>query len=648
MAPRTTRSDTHARGQSTIPSFSLAIRICACAQLACLIGLVACKRVPPTRERGSGVSVAVIGDFGSNDEREASVAALVRAWDPDLVATVGDNNYPNGSAETIDANIGQYYHEFISPYSGKYGPGARTNRFFPALGNHDWETAKAAAHFAYFELPGNERYYAVRRGALELFILDSEEPEPDGISSDSVQAEWLRTALAGSTARYKLVLLHHPPFSSGPHHSAPTLQWPFREWGATAVLAGHDHDYERIDRAGMPYIVIGAGGKRLYGFKATVGGSQIRVAHRHGALLIEADDERASARFVTAEGEVLDSFALPSAADLPAETSLVPAGARWKYLADGALLGDAWRTPGFDDSSWRVSAAPTETPERSGVASIAFTKPEATPPTSSCFRREFDVAEPAAFGWLELALPTEDEVVAHLNGVEVAHTMRAVNPLESAASSTRSHSLVDPSLLVAGRNLLAIELLHRGGGAAPALLDAELKGFSATSTLLAEGGHWSYLDTGAGPAAGWQKIGFDDSSWSRGEAPLGYGVANVGTHLRRADERGAASLPFWLRGEFSVARSSGFRELLLRVGRSGGGIVYLNRVEIARWNLPDDKVGARAATTRADSGDANAQVEIPVAAHLLVDGSNVIAVELHPGPDAESSLAFDLALLAVR
>lgn len=575
----------------------------------------------------------MIGDFGSDDAVESSVAELIRSWNPDLVATVGDNNYPNGSAETIDANVGKYYHQFIAPYSGKYGLGAQTNRFFPSLGNHDWETADAAAHFAYFDLPGNERYYAVRRGEVELFILDSDEHEPDGISRDSVQADWLRAALAESTARYRLVLLHHPPFSSGPHHSSPTLQWPFREWGASAVISGHDHDYERIDRAGMPYVVVGVGGKRLYDFKSTVGGSQVRVANRHGALLIEAGDNRATARFVTAEGSVLDSFALPSFADLPAQTSLVPAGSRWKYLADGAVLGEAWRTLAFNDSAWRVTEAPTETPARSGVSSIAFSKPRDAATTSSFFRREFDVPDPAAFGWIELALPTTDEVVAHLNGREVAHTMRAVHLLESAARATRAHTLVDPGLLVAGPNLLAIELRHRPGAVTPALFDAELRAFSATSELLAEGAPWRSLDTGTAPAAGWKEVGFADSTWSRGELPL---------------ERRGAARPIWLRAEFSVARSAGFRELLLRATRPGGGIVFLNRVEVARWNLPDSDVVRRAATASSDGGGASVQVEIPVSANLLVDGENVLAVELHPRPDEESSLFFDLALFAVQ
>ena len=59
---------------------------------------------------------AVIGDFGLAGQPEAEVAALVKSWEPEFIITTGDNNYPDGAVETIDENIGQYYHAFIYPY----------------------------------------------------------------------------------------------------------------------------------------------------------------------------------------------------------------------------------------------------------------------------------------------------------------------------------------------------------------------------------------------------------------------------------------------------------------------------------------------------------------------------------------------------
>jgi hypothetical protein len=79
----------------------------------------------------TSITFAAIGDYGSNESSELDVANLVKSWNPDFIITLGDNNYPDGEASTIDANIGKYYHEFIYPYRGTYGLGANTNRFWP-------------------------------------------------------------------------------------------------------------------------------------------------------------------------------------------------------------------------------------------------------------------------------------------------------------------------------------------------------------------------------------------------------------------------------------------------------------------------------------------------------------------------------------
>ena len=126
---------------------------------------------------------AIVGDFGQDGPNEAAVASLISDWDPDIVLTVGDNNYNTGSAATIDANIGKHYQEFIGNYQGFFGPGSEENRFFPALGNHDWDTPNAQPHLDYFDLPGNERYYDFVRGPIHFFAVDTDPREPDGITS---------------------------------------------------------------------------------------------------------------------------------------------------------------------------------------------------------------------------------------------------------------------------------------------------------------------------------------------------------------------------------------------------------------------------------------------------------------------------------
>ncbi|MBK7191547.1 MAG: metallophosphoesterase [Myxococcales bacterium] len=217
-------------------------------------------------QTATSVRFAAIGDYGFAGAAEAAVANLVRSWNPDHVITLGDNNYEVGSATTIDANVGQYYRSYIFPYTGSYGPGATTNRFWPALGNHDWGTPGATPYLNYFTLPTNgagERYYQVVQGPVHFFVLDSDPAEPHGTSSTSIQAQWLRAALAASTAPWKIVYFHHAPYSSGNHGSTLAMRWPFQAWGAHAVLAGHDHHYERFSIDGIPYFVNGLGGRSL-------------------------------------------------------------------------------------------------------------------------------------------------------------------------------------------------------------------------------------------------------------------------------------------------------------------------------------------------------------------------------------------------
>lgn len=44
------------------------------------------------------------------------------------------------------------------------------------------------------------------------------------------------------------------------------MRWPFKEWGATAVMSGHAHVYERLEVDNLTYFVNGIGGG---GVKAT-------------------------------------------------------------------------------------------------------------------------------------------------------------------------------------------------------------------------------------------------------------------------------------------------------------------------------------------------------------------------------------------
>lgn len=263
------------------------------------------KHCGPGRAR-----IAVIGDFGTGDATARAVADLVKSWNVQIIVTVGDNNYPTGSVESFERNVTHLYGEFLGRADGT------PNRFFPALGNHDWmdpdKSGLPAPHLNFFALPGNERYYRHVQGDVELFVVDSDSREPDGITADSVQAQWLRRALAESTAAWKWVVMHHAPFSSSAvHGSHPKLQWPFRQWGADVVFSGHDHSYERLEIDGLPYMVNGLGGAKRYFFLGDgIPGSKKRFSKQHGAVLTCTSSDAAWLAFITVDGGLVDQFEL--------------------------------------------------------------------------------------------------------------------------------------------------------------------------------------------------------------------------------------------------------------------------------------------------------------------------------------------------
>jgi tartrate-resistant acid phosphatase type 5 len=254
------------------------------------------------------VRFAVIGDYGLAGKPEEEVATLVKSWRPDFVITTGDNNYPRGAAETMDANIGQYYSAFIAPYKGSFGPGATRNRFFPSLGNHDLHADAAATYLAYFTLPGNGRYYDFTAGPVHFFALDSDVHEPDGTSSRSKQGQWLQAGLGASRSCWRIVYLHHPPYASSGKEKT-RMRWPFKAWGADVVLAGHEHAYERLAVDGVTYFVVGlGGGGDIDRFKQTAQGSLKRYNKDYGAMLVAAEDGTLVFRFVTRTGTVVDEY----------------------------------------------------------------------------------------------------------------------------------------------------------------------------------------------------------------------------------------------------------------------------------------------------------------------------------------------------
>ena len=94
------------------------------------------------------------------------------------------------------------------------------------------------------------------------------------------------------------------------HGSTTWMRWPFKDWGADAVLAGHEHNYERLLVDGLPYFVNGVGGGGLYNFGTPLPESQFRYTGNYGAMLVTASETDLHFEFYNRTGTLLDQYEL--------------------------------------------------------------------------------------------------------------------------------------------------------------------------------------------------------------------------------------------------------------------------------------------------------------------------------------------------
>ncbi len=212
---------------------------------------------PPTAKNTARLRFLAVADTGSGDANQRAVgeqmAAVHQRRVVDLVLLGGDNIYPSGNLELVESTFRRPYAELLR---------AKVP-FHAVLGNHDIRTANGSPQVSYAPFGMKGRFYALRRGPVEFFMLDT-----NGNADWQRQISWLRGVLARSQATWKVVVGHHPIYSSGFYgndpHLAAKLTSLMRRHGVQLYINGHEHNYERskpID--GITYLVVGGGGASL-------------------------------------------------------------------------------------------------------------------------------------------------------------------------------------------------------------------------------------------------------------------------------------------------------------------------------------------------------------------------------------------------
>jgi 3',5'-cyclic AMP phosphodiesterase CpdA len=256
------------------------------------------------------LTFAAIGDNGSGGRQAMAVAgSMAETYETAPFGNVfllGDISYYGKFAD-------RYEDVFVRPMTPLLDAGVD---FDLAIGNHDAALRHSEegydeiqAEIRLIDTPG--RYYHRVYGPADVYFLDSSVPGLYG-SESSQQLEWLDDTLAASTSQWRIVTMHHPPFSSGRHGSTPgeeDLLVPILErHQVDLVLAGHDHNYERtIPLGGITYVVSGGGCKTT-----PVGHSDFTAVAKRILQFLHVDiqGDRLVATCIQPELQVADRFEL--------------------------------------------------------------------------------------------------------------------------------------------------------------------------------------------------------------------------------------------------------------------------------------------------------------------------------------------------
>ena len=165
--------------------------------------------------------------------------------------------------------------------------------------------------------------------------------------------------------------------------------------------------------------------------------------------------------------------------------TIVPRGSEWKYLDDGSNQGTAWRVRAFNDSSWSSGLAELGYGDGGEITPVGYGSDANNKYITTYFRKLFTVADPAAYGTLVLTLLRDDGAVVYLNGTEIrrdglpggeiTYTTPANITVSGADETTFYPSNVSAALLVAGTNILAVEIHQVNGPSSDISFDLELK-----------------------------------------------------------------------------------------------------------------------------------------------------------------------------
>ena len=342
-----------------------------------------------------------------------------------------------------------------------------------------------------------------------------------------------------------------------------------------------------------------------------------------------------------------------------AQSTIFSSGESWKYYDAGMLPandgeGDTWIETDFNDSAWSTGNAELGYGDGDENTIVGFGPDANNKYITTYFRKTFTASTiQANLTNLILNARRDDGMVVYLNGVEVwrdympagaiNYNTLATTYVPDDGNDWQTNSIANS--LVVGNNTIAVEIHQSSNTSSDMTFDFSLAAESSPTTYIAVNDTWKYLDNGSDQGTAWTGIGFDDSSWVSGTAELGYGDGDEATVVGYGGNSSNKYPTTYFRKTFTVADASTYGSLDLEAIRDDGMVVYINGNEV--WN--DGVPAPFNYLTYANQTIGGATEDnwiTTLIGNYLVDGTNVVAVEIHQVNASSTDISFNFKLTA--
>ncbi len=197
------------------------------------------------------------------------------------------------------------------------------------------------------------------------------------------------------------------------------------------------------------------------------------------------------------------------------QSTLVARGSPWRFLDNGSNQGSAWTGAAFNDSTWAAGNAQLGYGDGDETTVVGYGGNANAKFITTFFRRSFNVANPADFSNLALNILRDDGAVVYLNGAEVFRTnmptgpVSYLTPASVAIGGGEETSVFIPakfntSALVAGTNVIAVEIHQSSGTSSDISFDLDLIGQTDTPTAGVTRGPYLQMGTANAMTVRWR------------------------------------------------------------------------------------------------------------------------------------------------